>query len=35
MSDIRAKMYLVLEDGSAYSGQRLGVEAETTGEVVF
>jgi len=35
MSDIRAKMYLVLEDGSAYSGQRLGAEAETTGEVVF
>ena len=35
MSDIRAKMYLVLEDGSVYSGQRLGAEAETTGEVVF
>jgi len=35
MSDVRGKMYLVLEDGSVYSGQRLGAEAETTGEVVF
>jgi carbamoyl-phosphate synthase small subunit len=35
MSDVRGPMYLVLEDGSAYAGERLGAEAETTGEVVF
>ena len=35
MSDVRCNMYLVLEDGSVYPGQRLGAEGETTGEVVF
>ncbi|MCZ6538396.1 MAG: glutamine-hydrolyzing carbamoyl-phosphate synthase small subunit [Chloroflexi bacterium] len=35
MSDVRGPMYLILEDGSVYAGQRLGAEAETTGEVVF
>ena len=35
MSYSRKAMYLVLEDGSVYSGQRLGAEAEATGEVVF
>jgi len=35
MSDVRGNMYLVLEDGSVYPGQRLGAEGETTGEVVF
>ncbi len=35
MNDVRGAMYLVLEDGSMYAGQRLGAEAETTGEVVF
>ena len=35
MSYSREAMYLVLEDGSVYSGQRLGAETETTGEVVF
>ena len=28
-------MYLVLEDGSVYAGQRLGAESEAIGEVVF
>ena len=35
MSDVRGPMYLILEDGTVYAGQRLGAEAETTGEVVF
>jgi len=35
MSDVRGNMYLVLEDGSVYPGQRLGAEGETIGEVVF
>ncbi len=35
MSDVRGPMYLILEDGSVYAGQRLGAEGETTGEVVF
>ena len=35
MSDVRGNMYLVLEDGSVFPGQRLGAEGETTGEVVF
>ena len=35
MSYSRKAMYLVLEDGSVYSGQRLGAETEATGEVVF
>ena len=35
MSDVRGNVYLVLEDGSVYPGQRLGAEGETTGEVVF
>ena len=35
MSDVRGPMYLVLEDGSVFAGQRLGAEAEVTGEVVF
>ncbi|MDP6667266.1 MAG: glutamine-hydrolyzing carbamoyl-phosphate synthase small subunit [Dehalococcoidia bacterium] len=35
MTDLRGDMYMVLEDGSVYPGQRLGAEAEATGEVVF
>ena len=35
MTDVRGKVYLVLEDGSVFRGTRLGAEGETTGEVVF
>lgn len=35
MSDIRGNVYLVLEDGSVFPGQRFGAEGEITGEVVF
>ena len=35
MTEERGPMYLVLEDGSVYAGQRLGALAEATGEVVF
>ena len=35
MSDVRGNVYLVLEDGSVFTGTRLGAEGETTGEVVF
>lgn len=35
MTDQRGPMFLVLEDGSVYPGERLGALAEATGEAVF